>query len=313
MENPTSDEKILAALAHASVILTFFGPVGPAAIWAFQRGKSKYVRFHALQAMGFQAYLFWLWMIGMFLFFFVLFGLLIVVEFTFADQANKTAMISPFIIQPIFFLFIFGSWGIFFLGGFLGALFCMLNRDFRYPIIGSWLKKKLLDSQTTDAEFEKWEENWVSGICHSTVILRFWGIATPLTLWLLQKDNSAKIRFQALQAALYQLLAIAASIVTTMVGMAVYILFIVFLAIGVNSASPATDGEMPVWLGAISIMFIGVFMLYGLVSFVIVPVYYLMALIGSFRIINGHEFHYPILGDLIAKRMKPAQPEVIQP
>lgn len=29
MEKPTSDEKILAALAHASVIFAFFGPLAP--------------------------------------------------------------------------------------------------------------------------------------------------------------------------------------------------------------------------------------------------------------------------------------------
>ena len=71
MENPTSDEKVMAAIAHASVIFAFFGPVVPSLIWAYQRNKSKYVRFHALQAMGYQALTFWAWFIGIL---FVIFG-----------------------------------------------------------------------------------------------------------------------------------------------------------------------------------------------------------------------------------------------
>ena len=57
---PTSDEKITAALVHASVLLLFLGPIVPVLIWTSQRRKSKYVSFHALQAMGYQALIFWL-------------------------------------------------------------------------------------------------------------------------------------------------------------------------------------------------------------------------------------------------------------
>ena len=54
----SSDEKILAALAHGSVFLMFLGPVVPVILWVTQRKKSNYVSFHALQAMGYQAFYF---------------------------------------------------------------------------------------------------------------------------------------------------------------------------------------------------------------------------------------------------------------
>ncbi len=47
MENPTSEEKVLAALAHGSVLFAWFGPIAPTILWVTQRNKSKYVRFHA--------------------------------------------------------------------------------------------------------------------------------------------------------------------------------------------------------------------------------------------------------------------------
>ena len=55
----SSEERLWAALAHGSVLLSFLGPLGPLGIWLSQRCKSAYVRFHALQAMGYQILSFW--------------------------------------------------------------------------------------------------------------------------------------------------------------------------------------------------------------------------------------------------------------
>lgn len=44
----TSDEKLLAMLAHLSIVLG--GIILPIILWATQKDKSKFVRFHSLQA-----------------------------------------------------------------------------------------------------------------------------------------------------------------------------------------------------------------------------------------------------------------------
>jgi hypothetical protein len=36
---------------------------------------------------------------------------------------------------------------------------------------------------------------------------------------------------------------------------------------------------------------------------IVMPIYYLLAGLASFRVIRGHQFRYPILGYLIEKRM----------
>jgi uncharacterized Tic20 family protein len=56
---PSHEERVLAALAHAGVILNVFnlaGLFGVALLWAGQRNSSPYVRRHAGQALAFQLF-----------------------------------------------------------------------------------------------------------------------------------------------------------------------------------------------------------------------------------------------------------------
>jgi len=311
MEKPTSDEKVLAALAHASVLFAFFGPVGPTLIWVYQRNKSKYVRFHALQAMGYQSLAFWAFFLGIFIAIFG--GIIISIIIASISNFGKSDMSTfPFILQPIIMLGIFGLWGLFFLVGVIGAVFCMINRDFNYPLIGHWLKKKLFGGQITETEMEEWEDNWVSGICHSTAILQLWGIITPLIVWFSQKERSVKLRFQALQAIIYQL----SAFVAYMVGMAAYMafFFIMFAGVavfGTTAPSTSTHTDLPPAVGIIFLIFLGIFMIFWLLFMLATPIYYLLAAVASIFTIRGKNFKYPILGGIITKRMNMPKKEVI--
>jgi uncharacterized Tic20 family protein len=301
MENPTSDEKVLAALAHASVLFAFFGPVGPTLIWVFQRAKSKYVRFHALQAMGYQAMAFWAFFIGIF---FAVFGgiiiSIIIASISHFDPSDMSAF--PFIVQPIIMLSIFGLWGLFFLIGIIGAVFCMIGRNFSYPLIGSWLKRKVFGEQVTEEKMEELEDNWVSGVCHSTAILQLWGIVTPLIVWFSQKERSMKLRFQALQAAIYQLTAFVAYMIGMVAYMAVFfIMMFGVLAFGGPSTSPKS--ELSPIAGAIVIVFFAVMMIFWLLMTIATPIYFILAAAASILTIRGKNFKYPILGGIISRRI----------
>ncbi|HMS64583.1 MAG TPA: DUF4870 domain-containing protein [Ignavibacteria bacterium] len=52
LQIPTSDEKLLALLSHLSMFMG--GIILPLIIWATQKEKSKFVRFHSLQAIFYQ-------------------------------------------------------------------------------------------------------------------------------------------------------------------------------------------------------------------------------------------------------------------
>lgn len=51
---PTQDERIMAALAHVTVIWPTLGMIAPIVIWGTQREKSPFVGFQALQAAAYQ-------------------------------------------------------------------------------------------------------------------------------------------------------------------------------------------------------------------------------------------------------------------
>jgi len=48
------DERVMAAIAHATVIFSALGLIGPLIIWGTQKEKSPFVAFQALQAAAYQ-------------------------------------------------------------------------------------------------------------------------------------------------------------------------------------------------------------------------------------------------------------------
>ena len=299
----SSDEKILAALAHGSVFLMFLGPVIPAILWASQRKKSKYVSFHALQAMGYQAFYFWLAMI-VWVLVMLLFVCLIPIFVSFIESSWDPA-VAPFLFQIPIFLIVFGFLGLFFILGIAGAVSCLLGRDFRYPLLGTWLERYLGYDTTPESQIiETQEDNWVAGICHATAILQLWGVVTPLIVWFSQKERSARLRFQSMQAFLYQIIAFA----VYMLGMGVYMAFMIGIFMITLTGGTAGGGNELQGLSAFMMTgFFIVMMIFAVVVMIGMPIYYLLAGVAGFRVIRGHQFRYPILGKIIDKRMNTSQ------
>ncbi len=51
---PSQNDRIMAALAHVSALLPFWGVIAPIVIWVTQKDKSRFVAFQALQALAYQ-------------------------------------------------------------------------------------------------------------------------------------------------------------------------------------------------------------------------------------------------------------------
>ena len=287
----------------------FLGPFGALIICAIQRTKSKYVRYHALQAMGYQTFSFWAWMLAMFLFMILFFGLLFVLAIVTGDSGTPPDAI--FFIQPLFMLFIFGMWGLMFLFGIIGAVLCMMGKDFRYPFIGSWLQNKVLHAPTEE-EAEKLEDAWVASVGHATAILQLWGLITPIIVWFSQKDRSARLKFQSMQAFLYQLVFTAAYIVSYAGFFVAYIFGIaIFAASGMMSDPSQTTVSPAVEIGFFVIM--ALFMIFWLAWMILYPAYLITAGVATIRTLRGHDFKYPLLGKLILKWMPaPTAHEVVK-
>lgn len=159
---PTSNERIWAALAHASVLLTFIlgvstgglavivGALVPLIIWLAFRERSSFVAFHAIQASVFQlasvvawvgllifgaAILIPAWIVTILLSL-VLIGLLLLPLVLVLTIALPTALV----VMPLAVL-VYGLYGAFEVYG---------GRDFRYWLVADWIEKRGVESGATE-------------------------------------------------------------------------------------------------------------------------------------------------------------------
>ncbi len=292
----TSEERLLAALAHGSVILSFFGPIVPTLVWTFQRRKSSYVAFHALQAIGYQMLTFWVGATA-YLVFILLFTLAFILLMALAELGNLNSESTPLIFEGVMFLFMFGFIGIYVLLGIVGAVFSLLEKDFNYPILGKWLGKYLgRGANPADPLNADKEDQWMAAMGHASAILLLWGLFTPLVVWLAQKDSSPRLRFQSLQAVIYQTLAV--------VGYFVFVALYLFMFLALFAGSILMSGNPQDSTGAVFLLiFLGIMLIFMLVFALAIPTYHLFAIIAGIQTAKGKDYRYPLLGKFLARRM----------
>jgi uncharacterized Tic20 family protein len=139
---PTQNDRIMAALGHATAIIPMMGVIAPIVIWATQKDKSEYVAFQALQAVAYQFIMILWWFAGMALYmgsFFLVF----IPAAIFSDSQS----FPVFIFVPLLTMgtLLFGMLA-FVIYGLVAAVIVLQGKDFRYIIIGSQLKKYLAKS-----------------------------------------------------------------------------------------------------------------------------------------------------------------------
>ena len=142
---PNQNDRIMAALAHVTVILPLMGIIAPIVIWVTQKDKSEYVAFQALQAIVYQLTMILAWFIGMACYMLSFFGMFFTIPFA---ESNASAAPSPFEMVSFFFPFLI--FGAIFLGGILfmiygiaAGIMTIQGKDFRYIFIGKRLERYL--------------------------------------------------------------------------------------------------------------------------------------------------------------------------
>ena len=133
---PTQDERSMAMLAH--VLMIFTGFIGPLIIW-LMRKQSKYVSFHALQALWWQI----LWTGVVFLL--IVGAILLGVLGAMAEQGHGGGGPPP-IFVILFPLAMLVGWG----GGLatliLGIIYGIKANNGEwaaYPLIGNWVRRRV--------------------------------------------------------------------------------------------------------------------------------------------------------------------------
>jgi uncharacterized Tic20 family protein len=136
---PTSDEKLLALFSHLSIFMG--GIVLPLIFWAVNKDKSRFVRFHSLQAVFFHIAYIVLIVAVVIIMVIIGIGMGIVSAGTFASGKNGSVFIfiALFAFYAVFFLtlFVFIGYGIYVgVKSYKGELA-------QYPIIGRIIYNKV--------------------------------------------------------------------------------------------------------------------------------------------------------------------------
>ncbi|MGC9335918.1 MAG: DUF4870 domain-containing protein [Anaerolineae bacterium] len=140
----TQEERTLAGLAHGSVLLGIFtngvgGILAALVIWILQKEKSAYVAFQALQALVYQVAVFMVTMIA-WCCWGVLYAAMILVPMASNPAAYEVTPPAGLWIGLILMVVPIGIWGLTILYGLWGAVRCLGGEDFRYVLLGRWLK-----------------------------------------------------------------------------------------------------------------------------------------------------------------------------
>ena len=140
----TQDERTLAALAHASILLGIFtsgigGIVSALVIWAVQRGKSNYVAYQALQALVYQVAAFLLSMLAWCCWGLLWTAMLLVPVFN-NPGAYETTPPAGLWVGMALMVVPLGICGLTILYGLWAAVRCLGGHDFKYALIGNWIE-----------------------------------------------------------------------------------------------------------------------------------------------------------------------------
>jgi uncharacterized Tic20 family protein len=293
----TSDERVWAALAHGAILLFGFGMIASLVIWITQRKKSAYVAFQSLQALLYQTLQSVVFMlVGLVIAIFDL--ILATILALFIRNTGAGNHITPFLlveIIPVIFLFVLI--GLYYLVGLVAAGLCLAGRQARYPWLGGWLAGYL----NRDPErLEERQDRVVACACHLGAFISIWGIALPVIAWLSEKGRSAMLRFQGLQAMIYQLIGLAFTILLVLVAFAMQLFstLVFFLAI------PAPNPSNIHWVFILTMLpLLALFCIFAL-TLLLGPLYQTFALIAAWQVSHDRDYRYPLLGKWLASRLK---------
>lgn len=157
MENiyqPNQDERVMAALSHASAMIPMMGVIAPIVFWATQKEKSRYVAFQALQALSFQAAMIIAWFIGMGCYivsFFGTFATTMLVASSGPDSSASPVFALAFMVPVLTILIILVGGFVMIIYGLIGAVMTIQGKPFRYIIIGNRVEKFMQPNAAPDA------------------------------------------------------------------------------------------------------------------------------------------------------------------
>jgi uncharacterized Tic20 family protein len=300
---PTTEDRVWAVISHLSALAFGMGIVLPIIGWSDQRRKSNYASFHNLQALGYQSLGFTIWVLS-FLLLIVIASILLLIMAG-AGRGNNTDEV-PVAGMIVFFIIVFGLFALYLVLPILAAVACAVGRDFRYPIMGDRLARYLDYKPAPAPETRAWlheerEIRWVAAMGHFSILIVIWGMLAPLTTWALFGKRSSFLRFQSIQALVFQ----AAATVLFFGGIFLYSVGLLLL---VAATGAIGDPSFNSSLGIAGTVILAVILLISVIVLLLVPFLHILGQWAGYRVLKGEEYHYPLVGKLIEKWVTPKTP-----
>jgi len=132
------------------------------------------------------------------------------------------------------------------------------------------------------------DERIMSALSHGSIVLFGTGVIAAIVIWVTQKEKSAYIAFQALQATVYQLIGLVVVMLGWCCWTALYFLSMIPL---IAAADSGGDPPAVFWL-SLMLMF---------VPLAVMGLWVLGGLWGAVRTLQGRDFRYLILGDQVER------------
>ncbi len=143
---------------------------------------------------------------------------------------------------------------------------------------------------TAQTETPTQDERIMAALSHVSILFIFFGLIAPIYLWVTQREKSAYVRFQALQAIAFQL----SLIFTFILGMGCYICSIptvMFSTVLIGSLQTSNTNPSPLFM----FPFVAPFFVIGSVMLLQVA-FIIYGVVAAALTIQGKDFRYLIIG-----------------
>jgi uncharacterized Tic20 family protein len=297
---PSTEERVWAVLSHLSAVALGMGILLPIVGWSEQRRKSNYAAFQCLQALGYQSLGYTIWILSYLLLIIAFLVVMVISSKIFGTSGNNLNTFMG-IWTSILLAITFGAMGLYLIIPVFAAVACALGKEFHYPFMGRRLASYLEYDATKKADDqtrlnENREDRWVVAMGHISVIIAVWGMLAPLTAWMLQGKRSFFLKFQSVQTLIYQIFVTLLFLGAGAIYVFGFFLLVVITGFGENAALNSSTG-----MGGLVVLFGS--MLTGTVIVLIVPLFHIMGQWAGYRVLKGDDYHYPVFGNLVEKRM----------
>ena len=145
------------------------------------------------------------------------------------------------------------------------------------------------------------DDQVMAALAHGAAILPFWGLVGAIVIWATQKDKSPFVRFQALQALVYQVLPIFGGVLFFVCYFCSFGGFFLTIPLAALADQGGGGGEVAAIIAAVVTTGLP-FVIFAVAALVWLA-WLIYAIVGAVRVFQGHDFRYAVVGPWLERTL----------